>query len=97
MHIKTASFQITLELFAFSYAEWIDLCEVVNKQGRTYTNLSTEGNISYRNRPEVAQRNEAWKQVKASLSELGLTPTAISRLNAQVSNNIESEIDQILD
>ncbi|WP_231119679.1 P27 family phage terminase small subunit [Piscirickettsia salmonis] len=26
----------------------------------------------YRSRPEVAQRNEAWKQVKTSLSELGL-------------------------
>ncbi|MGJ3500348.1 P27 family phage terminase small subunit [Piscirickettsia salmonis] len=53
--------------------------------------------MSYRNRPEVAQRNEAWKQVKASLSELGLTPTAISRLNAQVSYSSELEIDKILD
>ncbi|QGP57438.1 putative phage terminase, small subunit, P27 family (plasmid) [Piscirickettsia salmonis] len=97
MQIKTAAFQFILESFAFSYGEWRTMSDIVDQQGATFETTTQAGETMYRSRPEVAQRNEAWKQVKASLSELGLTPTAISRLNAQVSNAIESEIDQILD
>ncbi|MGJ3493564.1 phage terminase small subunit P27 family [Piscirickettsia salmonis] len=97
MQIKTAAFQFIIESFAFSYGEWRTMSALVDKHGATFETTTQAGETMYRSRPEVAQRNEAWKQVKASLSELGLTPTAISRLNAQVSNTIESEIDQILD
>ncbi|QGP41285.1 P27 family phage terminase small subunit [Piscirickettsia salmonis] len=79
MQIKTAAFQLMLESFAFSYGEWRALSELVDQHGRTFETITQAGDTMYRSRPEVAQRNEAWKQVKASLSELGLTPTAISR------------------
>ncbi|ALB24749.1 phage terminase, small subunit (plasmid) [Piscirickettsia salmonis] len=97
MHIKTASFQKQLEIYASAYSDWRQLSTVIEQKGRTFETTTQAGDTMYRSRPEVAQRNEAWKQVKTSLSELGLTPTAISRLNAQVSNTIESEIDKILD
>ncbi|WP_081377963.1 P27 family phage terminase small subunit [Piscirickettsia salmonis] len=97
MHIKTASFQKQLEIYASAYSDWRQLSAVIEQKGRTFETTTQAGDTMYRSRPEVAQRNEAWKQVKASLSELGLTPTAISRLNAQVSSAIESEIDKILD
>ncbi|ODN41005.1 phage terminase small subunit P27 family [Piscirickettsia litoralis] len=97
MKIKTASFQKQLEIYACAYSDWRKLSEVIEKHGRTFETVTQAGDTMYRSRPEVAQYNEAWKQVKASLSELGLTPTAISRLNVHVSNSVELEIDNILD
>lgn len=54
---------------------------LVEDNGRTYETVSETGSM-FRSRPEVAQRNEAMRHAQSLLSELGLTPSARSKVSA---------------
>jgi P27 family predicted phage terminase small subunit len=55
---------------------------LVEDNGRTFETTSESGSTMYRSRPEVAQRNEALRHAQSLLSELGLTPSARSKVSA---------------
>jgi P27 family predicted phage terminase small subunit len=53
---------------------------LVEDNGRTYE-TTTDAGTMVRSRPEVAQRSEAMRHAQSLLSELGLTPTARSKVS----------------
>lgn len=55
---------------------------LVEDSGRTYETVSESGCSMFRSRPEVSQRNEAMRHAQSLLSELGLTPSARSKVSA---------------
>lgn len=77
------------ELNVFMFAQLCD--SVVRYQnykvllaelGETYESVGRAGK-QYKSRPEVAQLNEAWRQIRALASDFGMTPAAERALGAQ--------------
>lgn len=50
--------------------------------GETYESVGRAGR-QFKSRPEVAQLNEAWRQIRALASDFGMTPAAERALGAQ--------------
>jgi P27 family predicted phage terminase small subunit len=70
---------------AYALAAWrqdqIEQCEVVIRtEGMTYTTETQGGSLMYRSRPEVALQSEAARHLQSLLSEFGLTPSAMSKI-----------------
>lgn len=58
------------------------LSEAIEDAGHTYETISTTGSRMIKARPEVAQRSEALRHLQSLLAEMGLTPSAISRVQS---------------
>jgi len=68
-----------LELLAEAWSEYLEARRYLVANGLTYTSQTPTGTIRRPN-PEVAIASDAWKRLKAMLSDFGLTPATRSRL-----------------
>ncbi len=68
-----------LELLCSVYAEYRDARDVIDRQGATYESHTQNGKI-VRARPEVAIASDAWRRIRAMMTEFGLTPSSRSRI-----------------
>jgi P27 family predicted phage terminase small subunit len=67
-----------LAAYCQSYSEWWAMERAIREKGRTQTNAMS-GVVSAR--PEVGMRDRALTQMKAFLTEFGLTPSSRSRVS----------------
>jgi P27 family predicted phage terminase small subunit len=77
--------------------DYLSLRRDVDDHGLTYTTETTSGSTMYRQRPEVALMGAAWRDAMQALVQLGLTPSARSRVG-KVSNpdTPEGELEAFL-
>jgi P27 family predicted phage terminase small subunit len=94
MRLLTVADAMSLELLCAAYAEFREYDEAVKTQGSTYTTVTQTGERMHRAFPEVAMRSDAWRRVKAMLTEFGLTPS--SRSKVHVTPEDEDPMDAFL-
>jgi P27 family predicted phage terminase small subunit len=82
MGVLTVADGPALELLCDAYALYREAKAVVDDCGLSYATTNPAGDPMYRQRPEVATMNDAWKNVLRALTEFGLTPAARSRVKA---------------
>jgi len=70
-----------LELLCDAYAEYRTAREVITRDGATYEAVTEAGATMHRVRPEVAIASDAWRRVRAMLTEFGLTPSSRSKVS----------------
>jgi len=81
MRIITKADGPALLLAACRLTDYLDLRRDVDANGVTYTTTTASGSTMYRQRPEVALMTAAWRDAMAALVQLGLTPSARSRVS----------------
>ena len=87
-----------LLLGACRLTDYHELSRDLETHGRTYSTTTTTGSTMLRQRPEVALRDAAWRDAMAALVQLGLTPSARSRVSkvSTSPNTPEGELESFL-
>lgn len=80
--LNSSSFTEALAMAALRLSEIDELSAIIETEGRVYQTTNTKGDISFKSRPEVAQRNEALRHLQGLLAEFGLTPASLGKVNA---------------
>jgi P27 family predicted phage terminase small subunit len=94
MQILTEADEVAVGLLCDAFAEWQECRAVIRKHGRTYQTTTQTGDTMIRPRPEVADAADAWRRVKAMLTEYGLT--AASRAKVSAPSAKEDDLDALL-
>lgn len=68
-----------LALAAERIYEIEELTVFINENGRTFETKTTNGDPTYKTRPEVSLKNDAMKHLQSLLSEFGLSPAAVGK------------------
>lgn len=71
-----------LKAAARAYAMWQKAEALLDRHGLTYETENTTGGTVIKKRPEVEIASDSWRRYRAALCELGLTPSARSRVQA---------------
>lgn len=69
-----------LELLVEAYTEYRHHCEVLDEEGYTYQTGSATGEKIVKAHPAAAMKADAWKRIRAMLSEFGMTPASRSKV-----------------
>ncbi|WP_369115068.1 phage terminase small subunit P27 family [Edwardsiella tarda] len=69
-----------LELLVEAYSEYRHHCEVLDEEGYTYQTVSAAGEKIVKAHPAAAMKADAWKRIRAMLSEFGMTPASRSKV-----------------
>lgn len=77
--VMTAGDAVALEALAVAYVEWRRAREVLRELGTTYDLATKTGSVMHYPRPEVAQRDDAWRRVMVGCSHFGLTPATSAK------------------
>jgi P27 family predicted phage terminase small subunit len=97
MKVLTRSDGQVLLLAACRLSEYLTLHRFITEHGMTYQHTSVTGEASPRQRPEVPAMNAAWRGAMDALMQLGLTPSARSRVSAVASaGDNENELERFL-
>jgi P27 family predicted phage terminase small subunit len=98
MKIITKADGPVLLLAACRLTDYQDLSRDLATNGRTYETVTTTGSTMRRQRPEVALRDAAWRDAMQALVQLGLTPSARSRVSKVSSSpdTPEGELESFL-
>ena len=83
-----------LQMLADAWEDYITARNVIREKGPTYSTETTQGDLMFRPRPEMAMMTNAWDRVKKMLSEYGMT--AASRAKINVEEQIEDIEDMLL-
>jgi P27 family predicted phage terminase small subunit len=81
MRVATKADGPVLLLAACRLTDYQDLSGDLATNGRTYETVTPTGSTMRRQRPEVALRDAAWRDAMQALVQLGLTPSARSRVS----------------
>ena len=79
LRVLTDADGTALELCCLAYQEYRAALAVLQRRGTTYATRTANGMI-IRRRPEAAAASDAWRRVKGMLIELGLTPSARTKV-----------------
>ena len=82
--VATRSFTHVLAAAAVAADQLIRCTKALSENGDTYETETTTGALKIVARPEVALRNTSLRLLKGYLSELGITPVAIGRVDRAV-------------
>jgi P27 family predicted phage terminase small subunit len=96
MRITTKADGPVLLLAACRLTDYQDLSRDLATNGRTYETVTPTGSTMRRQRPEVALRDSAWRDAMQALVQLGLTPSARSRVS-KVSNSPDTPEGELED
>lgn len=69
-----------LELLVEAYTEYRHHCEVLDEEGYIYQTGSATGEKIVKAHPAAAMKADAWKRIRAMLSEFGMTPASRSKV-----------------
>jgi len=83
-----------LQMLADAWEDYITARNVIREKGPTYSTETTQGDLMFRPRPEMAMMTNAWDRVKKMLSEYGMT--AASRAKINVEEQVEDIEDMLL-
>ncbi|EKY6155086.1 phage terminase small subunit P27 family [Escherichia coli] len=89
MQVLTGMDERALELLIEAYDEYRQHIETLEEEGYTYKTTSTEGAPSIKMHPAAALKADAWKRIRAMLTEFGMTPA--SRTKVKVSGPGETD------
>ena len=78
--ILTEADALALERLCDCYADILACRELIERDGRTYTTVTAQGDTLIKGNPAVAQLRAADAQFKSYLVEFGLTPAARSKV-----------------
>lgn len=78
-----------LEMLVEAYVEYRQHCETLDEEGYTYNVMSSMGDKLKKAHPAAAMKADAWKRIRAMLSEFGMTPAS----RAKVTMNTPAEED----
>lgn len=85
MRVLNLEDKLALELLCHTYSIWRTASNVINRRGPTgglTYKAKTEHGERTLARPEVAIESDAWRRIKAMLSEFGLTPATRTKVKA---------------
>lgn len=71
-----------LELLIEAYSEYRQHCDVLTEEGYTYKTVSATGEDIVKAHPAAVMKSDAWKRIRAMLSEFGMTPASRSKVGA---------------
>lgn len=71
-----------LELLIEAYTEYRQHCDVLTEEGYTYKTVSATGEGIVKAHPAAVMKSDAWKRIRAMLSEFGMTPASRSKVGA---------------
>lgn len=91
----TASFPHVLTAAAIVWDQLRRDCETIGTEGMTYESKTTSGARKLVLRPEVYNRASTLKLLRGYLTELGLTPASIGRLDLAAMPADESDEDRV--
>lgn len=82
MGVLTEADTFALERLADCYTDILECRKLVERDGRTYTTTTAQGDTLIKGNPAVNQLRAADAQFKSYLVEFGLTPAARSKVHA---------------
>ncbi len=83
MRVLTVADRYSLALLCDVYGEYIETRRFLNKNGSTYELKTKNGEIMFRNRPEVTKSAELFKRVISLMRDFGLTPGSRSGISVE--------------
>lgn len=84
-----------LELLAMAYQEWYSAELKLQREGRVYESLSSNGARVLKAHPAAQQSSDAWRRIRMMLIEFGLTPASRSKLEKPEGRTLD--IDDIIE
>jgi P27 family predicted phage terminase small subunit len=81
--VLTETDTLALERLCDCYADILECRELIERDGRTYTTTTPQGEILIKGNPAVNQLRAADAQFKSYLIEFGLTPAARTKVHAE--------------
>ncbi|EMA1799431.1 phage terminase small subunit P27 family [Cronobacter turicensis] len=94
MGVLTVADSLALERLCDLYAEILQLRQIVDIEGRTYTTKTQMGDFLIKANPAVAMLADADRRFKSYLVEFGLTPAARSKVNVDGGEKEEDPLNQ---
>lgn len=85
----------SLELLAMAYQEWYSAELMLQREGRIYETVSSNGAKLLKPHPAAAQSSDAWRRIRMMLIEFGLTPASRSKMERPEGRILD--IDDIID
>lgn len=82
MGVMTEADGLALERLVDCYADILECRKLIERDGRTYTTSTAQGDTLIKGNPAVNQLRAADAQFKSYLVEFGLTPAARSKVQA---------------
>ncbi|WP_243077734.1 phage terminase small subunit P27 family [Pantoea sp. MQR6] len=73
---------MALELLIGAYVEWRKHRDVIDQVGETYNVTNMAGETLVKAHPQVAMMSDAWKRLRAMMSEFGMTPASRSKVSS---------------
>jgi P27 family predicted phage terminase small subunit len=74
---------MALELLIGAYVEWRKHRDIIDQVGETYNVTNMQGKTLVKAHPQVAMMSDAWKRLRAMMSEFGMTPAARSKVSSE--------------
>lgn len=72
-----------LQMISDAWEDYISARSVIRQNGPTYSTETSNGDIMFRPRPELAMMTNAWDRLKKMLSEFGLTAASRAKINVE--------------
>ncbi len=94
MGVLTVADTLALERLCDLYAEILQLRQIVDIEGRTYTTKTQMGDFLIKANPAVAMLADTDRRFKSYLVEFGLTPAARAKVNADGGEKEEDPLNQ---
>ena len=78
-----------LELLIEAYAEYRQHCATLDAEGYTYRTTSTSGETVIKAHPASVMKSDAWKRIRAMLTEFGMTPASRSKVSTKGPDTVD--------
>tara|TARA_R110002096_G_scaffold102090_2_gene225640 strand:- start:2 stop:451 length:450 start_codon:yes stop_codon:yes gene_type:complete len=85
---------MALQMLADAWEDYQTTRAVIKEHGPTYSTTTTQKDLMWRPRPEVALMNQSWDKIKKMMIEFGLT--ASSRAKIEMKEKIQT-LEDLLD
>lgn len=93
--VLTEADRPALLMLCDTYGEWMDLRDVVRREGHTYE-VETKTGTMIMNRPEVAQASDCWRRVNLMLGQFGMTPASRTKVSAASNSEDVDPFEELL-
>ncbi|EMC4142374.1 phage terminase small subunit P27 family [Cronobacter sakazakii] len=78
-----------LELLVEAYTEYRHHCDTLEIEGYTYRTGTQTGDVLIKAHPAAMMKADAWKRLRAMLSEFGMTPASRSKVSANTPDAVD--------
>ncbi len=78
-----------LELLVEAYTEYRHHCDTLEVEGYTYRTETQTGDVMIKAHPAAIMKADAWKRLRAMLSEFGMTPASRSKVSTKTPGEVD--------